>query len=78
MSTTTVPLHHAVNIKLNKNNFLLWCAQLLPYLRNSRLIGYLDGTLVAPTPQIAVSTETGAELVPILPMSNGIIPTSSS
>jgi hypothetical protein len=63
MSTTTVPLHHAVNIKLNKNNFLLWRAQLLPYLRSSRLIGYLDGTLVAPAPQIAASTETG-ELVP--------------
>jgi hypothetical protein len=64
MSTTTVPLHHTVNIKLNKNNFLLWCAQLLPYLQSSRLIRYLDGNLVAPAPQIAASTETGAELVP--------------
>jgi hypothetical protein len=66
MSTTTVPLHHVVTIKLNKNNFLLWLwrAQLLPYLRSSKLIGYLDGALVAPATQIAAATQTGAELVP--------------
>jgi hypothetical protein len=38
--------------------------QLLPYLWSSKLIGYLDGTLVAPASQIVVSTQTGAELVP--------------
>jgi hypothetical protein len=45
-------LHHAVTIRLNKNNYLLWRAQLLPYLRNTKLIGYLDGTKPAPTKMI--------------------------
>jgi hypothetical protein len=63
LSTTTFPLHHAVTIKLNKNN-LLWRAQLLPYLRSSKLIGYLDGTLIAPASQIMASTQTDTELVP--------------
>lgn len=47
-----LPLHHAVTIRLNKNNYLLWRAQLLPYLRSTKLIGYLDGTLPAPTKMI--------------------------
>jgi hypothetical protein len=64
MSTTIVPLHHVVTIKLNKNNFFLWRAQLLPYLCSSKLIGYLDDTLIAPVSQIAASAQTGDELVP--------------
>jgi hypothetical protein len=58
-----VPLHHMVTIRLNKSNYLLWSAQLLPYLRSFRLIGFLDGTTPAPARMITASTAPGAAQV---------------
>ncbi|KAK4421889.1 hypothetical protein Salat_2139500 [Sesamum alatum] len=43
-----IPLHHAVTIRFTKTNFLIWRAQLLPYLRSTKLLGYLDGSITAP------------------------------
>jgi hypothetical protein len=59
-----IPLHLAVNIRLSKSNYLLWCAQLMPFLRSTKLIGYLDGTISAPAKTIASSTAANAEQVP--------------
>jgi hypothetical protein len=64
MSSSSIPLHHAVTIRLTNANYLLWRAQLLPYLRSSNLLGYLDGTTAAPSTHIAASTDGGANLVP--------------
>jgi hypothetical protein len=58
-----VPLHHVVTIRLTKANYLVWRAQLLPYLRSTKLLGFLDGTIPPPPKQIASSTEAGADLV---------------
>jgi hypothetical protein len=52
-----------VTIRLNKNNYILWRAQLLPFLWSTKLMGYLDGTLPAPVKMIASSIEVGAEHV---------------
>jgi hypothetical protein len=60
----TIPIHHAVTIKLTQKNFFLWRAQLLPYLRSTNLLGYLDGSLPAPPMQVASSIANGAELQP--------------
>jgi hypothetical protein len=62
-SLAYIPLHHAVTIRLSKTNYLLWRAQLLPYLRSTKLLGLLDGTNLAPPQQIASSTVAGADLV---------------
>jgi hypothetical protein len=51
-------------IKLTKKNYLLWRAQLLPFLRSTNLIGYLDGSIPAPAKQVASSTTVGADLIP--------------
>jgi hypothetical protein len=59
----SLPLHHAVTIRLSKGNYLLWRAQLLPYLRNTKLLGHLDGSSPAPPMQVAASTATGAEQI---------------
>jgi hypothetical protein len=48
---------------LTKANYLVWRAQLLPYLRSTKLPGFLDGTIPPPPKQIASSTEAGADLV---------------
>jgi hypothetical protein len=52
--------HQAVTIRLNKGNYLLWRAQLLPFLRSTKLLGHLDGTTPAPLMFVAASTATGA------------------
>jgi hypothetical protein len=41
-------LHHFITIKLTQDNYLLWRAQLIPYLRGQNLFGYLDGSVPCP------------------------------
>ena len=48
-------VHHLVTIKLNRENYLLWKAQIVPYLRGQHLFGFLDGSQLAP-PQILIVT----------------------
>jgi hypothetical protein len=62
-SFAPIPIHHAVTVRLNNTNYLIWRAQLLPYLRSVKLMGYLDGTIPAPGKMIASSTAAGAEQV---------------
>lgn len=38
------------SVKLNHENYLLWKAQLIPYLRGQNLFSYIDGSNVAPQP----------------------------
>lgn len=57
-----IPLHHAVTIHPTKNNFIIWRAQLLPYLRSTKLMGYVDGTIAAPAKLVPSSTTAGADL----------------
>ena len=39
---------HPVTEKLSKSNFALWKVQVLPAIRGAQLMGYIDGTIVAP------------------------------
>jgi hypothetical protein len=65
MASSFVPIHihHAVTIRLTKSNFLLWRAQLLPFLRSAKLLGYLDGSLSPPAQQIASTSDNGITMV---------------
>ncbi|KAF5482597.1 hypothetical protein F2P56_003155 [Juglans regia] len=38
-----------VNIKLTIENFLLWKAQIVPFLKGHQLFGYVDGSIPSPT-----------------------------
>ena len=58
-----IPLHQVVRIRHTKNNFVIWRAQLLPYLWSIKLMGYLDGTIAAPAKLVPSSTAAGADLV---------------
>lgn len=53
-----VPIHQAVTIRLTKTNFLLWRAQLLPYLCGAKLLGYVDGSFPAPATEILATDGT--------------------
>lgn len=36
---------YLLTVKLTHDNFLLWKAQIMPYLRGKYLFGYVDGTI---------------------------------
>jgi hypothetical protein len=38
-----------VTVKLTRDNFLLWQAQIPPYLRSQRLLGFVTGTIPCPS-----------------------------
>lgn len=56
-------LGHPVTEKLSKNNYLLWKIQVLPAVRDARL-GFLDGTIVAPSVEIDVKVGDRTEKQP--------------
>ncbi|KAM1011582.1 hypothetical protein ACFX13_047675 [Malus domestica] len=45
-----------VNIKLDRTNYTLWLAQILPILKSHDLMGYVDGSVVCPSKHLAGST----------------------
>ena len=45
-----------VHIKLDRTNYPLWLAQILPILKSKDLMGYVDGTLVSPSKYVSGST----------------------
>lgn len=55
---------HLINIKLKGDNYLLWRAQIIPYLRGQQLLGYVDGSIAVPPNMITLMTESGATRVP--------------
>uniref|UniRef100_A0A2N9GW48 Retrotransposon Copia-like N-terminal domain-containing protein n=1 Tax=Fagus sylvatica TaxID=28930 RepID=A0A2N9GW48_FAGSY len=51
------PIHHLITIKFTRDNYLLWKAQILPYLKGQHLFGFVDGTQTPP-PQFLPLTTT--------------------
>jgi hypothetical protein len=43
------PIQHLITIKLHRDNYLLWKAQIVPYLKGQHLFGFLDGSQPAPS-----------------------------
>ncbi|KAB2612660.1 hypothetical protein D8674_034976 [Pyrus ussuriensis x Pyrus communis] len=50
------PFSTIVNIKLDRTNYPLWLAQILPILKSRDLMGYVDGTLVCPPKNLPGAT----------------------
>ena len=46
--TTLTTIHDLITIKLTRDNYLLWKAQIVSYFKGQHLYGYLDGTTPAP------------------------------
>lgn len=55
---------HVVNAKLGRENYLLWKAQLLPFLRGQQLLGYVDGSPHTPPPMISETVGDEVGMVP--------------
>uniref|UniRef100_A0A2N9GIX5 Reverse transcriptase Ty1/copia-type domain-containing protein n=1 Tax=Fagus sylvatica TaxID=28930 RepID=A0A2N9GIX5_FAGSY len=52
--TSLTAVHHLITIKLTRENYLLWKAQIVPYLKGQYLFGFIDGSRPAPS-QISAS-----------------------
>ncbi|KAB2615112.1 hypothetical protein D8674_021700 [Pyrus ussuriensis x Pyrus communis] len=52
-----------VNIKLDRANYPLWLAQILPILKSRDLMGYVDGSLDCPPKHLAGNTAVNLEYV---------------
>ncbi|KAJ0961773.1 hypothetical protein J5N97_029601 [Dioscorea zingiberensis] len=63
LTTPTPSFGHLINIKLTHDNYLLWKAQMIPYLRSQQLLGYTNGTVQAPARMITQGSDTGTTLV---------------
>ncbi|KAJ1695606.1 hypothetical protein LUZ63_012304 [Rhynchospora breviuscula] len=50
--TPPVNINHQIHTLLNAENFLVWRSQILPVIRGHALMGYLDGSLMAPVASI--------------------------
>ena len=61
-STHLPVVHHLVTIKLVHDNYLLWKAQIVPYLRGQHLFGFLDGSQPAPLQSLTVTTDGTSKL----------------
>ncbi|KAJ0972283.1 hypothetical protein J5N97_020242 [Dioscorea zingiberensis] len=55
---------HLINVKLTRENYLLWKAQFMPYLRSQQLLGYVDSSTACPAKIITETTESRATQVP--------------
>jgi hypothetical protein len=65
----TPSINHVINIKLTQDNYLLWSAQILLYLRSQGIVGFVDGSLPAPAQTITVvpSEENGGRRIAVNP-----------
>ena len=64
--TPITVLNHRIIIRLSNNNFLLWKAQLTPFLRGQNLFGYVDGS-IPPPPRFYHTTSTNSSEQQMLP-----------
>uniref|UniRef100_A0A2N9H277 Retrotransposon Copia-like N-terminal domain-containing protein n=1 Tax=Fagus sylvatica TaxID=28930 RepID=A0A2N9H277_FAGSY len=64
-TSTHLPVgHHLVTIKLTRDNYLLWKAQIVSYLRGQHLFGFLDGSRLAPLQSLTITTDGTSKLQP--------------
>ena len=61
--TTLTPIHHLITIKLTSENYLLWKAQIVPYLKGQHLYGYLDGSTPTPPQSLTVEADRGVQVI---------------
>ena len=64
--TPITVLNHRIIIRLSNDNFLLWKAQLTPFLRGQNLFGYVDGS-IPPPPRFYHTTSIDSSEQQMLP-----------
>ena len=54
-------LGHTIMEKLNRENFLVWRAQVLPHIRAAGMMGFLDGSQKEPAPEIRTERDVSGK-----------------
>lgn len=54
--SSPINLTHHITLKLTRQYYVSWKAQLLPYLYGQKLFGYVDGSIPAPPPLLPSSS----------------------
>uniref|UniRef100_A0A2N9IS14 Retrotransposon Copia-like N-terminal domain-containing protein n=1 Tax=Fagus sylvatica TaxID=28930 RepID=A0A2N9IS14_FAGSY len=62
--TSLTAVHHLITIKLNRDNYLLWKAQIVPYLKGQHLFAFLDGSRPAPPQHLPPQLTDPLSLIP--------------
>ncbi|CAL2252148.1 unnamed protein product [Prunus armeniaca] len=53
-STLDLPsINHVISVRLERDNYPTWLAQIVPVLRSRRLLSYVDGSCPSPSPTIS-------------------------
>ena len=68
--TSLTTVHHLITIKLTRDNYLLWKAQIVPYLRGQHLFAFLDGSRPAPPLHLPTQLVEHTTLIPNLEFQN--------
>ena len=55
--TSLTTIHHLITVKLTCDNYLVWKAPIVPFLKGQHLYGYLDGNTSTPSQIITVSAD---------------------
>uniref|UniRef100_A0A2N9EQN2 Reverse transcriptase Ty1/copia-type domain-containing protein n=1 Tax=Fagus sylvatica TaxID=28930 RepID=A0A2N9EQN2_FAGSY len=61
-SPSLTPVHHLITIKLTRDNYLLWKAQVVPYLKGQHLFRFVDGSHPCPS-QVVASASSDSTVV---------------
>ena len=62
--TSLTAVHHLITIKLTRDNYLLWKAQIVPYLKGQHLFSFIDGSRLAPSQFLASQISASASDAP--------------
>ncbi len=62
-SSLITNLPHLVTVKLTRDNYLLWKAQIVSYLKGQNVFGYVDGSISIP-PQAIPASSDGSITIP--------------
>jgi hypothetical protein len=55
------PIQHVITIKLNRDNYLLWKAQIIPYVKGRNLFGFIDDTQLALPKLLPLTSDAGSQ-----------------
>jgi hypothetical protein len=56
--TTLHSLHHCIQVKLSRENYLSWRTQIIPYLEGNELYGFVTGEMPCPSKFISTIATT--------------------
>ena len=62
--TSLTVVHHLITIKLTRDNYLLWKAHIVPYLKGQHMFAFLNGSWPAPPQTLLTQLVATTTLVP--------------